>query len=381
MKLFKLPDLGEGLPDAEIREWYIKAGDDITVDQPMVAMETAKALVDVPAPFSGKIEKLFGEVGDTIETGHALVGFEGEGDAELEKQDTGTVVGEIKSSNKILEEIAIGITTQPAAQQQIRATPNVRAFARNVGIDINTITPKGERIMIQDIKDAMGHPTISTVDAPVTMTDPNMQKLSNARRAMAMSMAKSHQEIVPVTIVDDADIYLWQGKHDITIRLIRALQTAVEQEPMLNISFDGPSMSYKLNEKINLGLAIDSPHGLFVPVLKDIQAKSDQELRQMINEFKQQAQSKSIRPDDLRGATIMLSNFGSLAGRYANPIIIQPMVAIIGIGKKRDSVVAHNGNAEIHPIIPISVSSDHRAVTGGEAARFLFAMISALALN
>lgn len=376
MKLFKLPDLGEGLPDATIREWYVKPGDEITVDQPMVAMETAKALVDVPAPFTGTIEKLFGEEDDVIETGSPLVGFAGEGEEEPEKKDSGTVVGEIKTSDAVLEETATGIITSNTASKTIRATPNVRAYARRHGIDINTITASGDRITIDDIKKAginLSEPKVSSTEIPA-----GMQKLSNVRRAMAQSMTQSHQNIVPVTIVDDANIHQWQQKQDITIRIIRALQAAVEAEPMLNATFDSDSLSFKYNEQINLGLAIDTPDGLFVPVLKNIQAHSDTELREMINNFKQQAQTKSIKQDDLRGSTIMLSNFGSLAGRYANPIIVPPMVAIVGIGKKRNAVVAYNGEPAIHPMIPISVSTDHRAVTGGEVARFLAAFIASL---
>ena len=376
MKLFKLPDLGEGLPDAEIREWYVKPGDEVQLDQPMVAMETAKALVDVPAPFAGKVEKLFGDVGDTIETGNPLIGFEGEGEAEEEKQDSGTVVGAIQTSDQVIEETAAGVAVSTTQQQRARATPNVRAFARSVGVDINTIASKGGRISMEDVKAAIGNQSSAPAAAEPAE---GMQKLSNVRRAMVLSMAKSHSEIVPVTIVDDADIHRWKGQDNITIRLIRALQDAVVAEPMLNATFDGPTMSFKLNEQVNLGLAIDTPHGLFVPVLKDIKSRSDQELREMINTFKEQAQSKTIRQEDLRGATIMLSNFGSLAGRYANPIIVQPMVAIVGIGKMRDEVVAHEGQPAVHPIIPISVTSDHRAVTGGEAARFLAAMMQALA--
>ncbi len=376
MKLFKLPDLGEGLPDAEIREWYVKPGDEVQLDQPMVAMETAKALVDVPAPFAGKVEKLFGDVGDTIETGNPLIGFEGEGAEEPEKQDSGTIVGAIQTSDQVIENTAAGVAVQAATEQRARATPNVRAFARSVGVDINTIASKGGRISMEDVKAAIGNQSSAPAAAEPAE---GMQKLSNVRRAMVLSMAKSHSEIVPVTIVDDADIHRWKGQDNITIRLIRALQDAVVAEPMLNATFDGPTMSFKLNEQVNLGLAIDTPHGLFVPVLKDIKSRSDQELREMINTFKEQAQSKTIRQEDLRGATIMLSNFGSLAGRYANPIIVQPMVAIVGIGKMRDEVVAHEGQPAVHPIIPISVTSDHRAVTGGEAARFLAAMMQALA--
>ena len=375
MKLFKLPDLGEGLPDAEIREWYVKPGDTIHTDEPMVAMETAKALVDVPAPFSGTVEKLFGEVGDTIETGEPLIGFEGEAENEPEKKDSGTVVGEIKSSDEIINETATGVEATAAASDRVRATPKVRAYARRLGIDLSTIKSAGERITLEDIDAASKH--VTNPDSE-TELNPDMQPLSNIRKAMAISMTASHQNVVPVTLTDDADIHAWKGKQDITVRIIRSVQAAIEAEPMLNASFNGKQLSYALNPSINLGLAIDTPQGLFVPVLKDIQRQSDAELREMINTFKQQAQSKSIKQDDLKGATIILSNFGSLAGRYANPIVIPPMVAIVGIGKKRDAVIADQGTPAIHPIIPISVTTDHRAITGGEVARFLAAMIANL---
>ena len=141
MKIFKLPDLGEGLPDAIIREWYIKAGDQIEKDQPMVAMETAKALVDVPAPFSGKIEKLFGNANDTVETGHALIGFEGEADLSDIKKDTGTVVGKIEQSEQVISELNISdnkINIQIDRSLFCRCPCSIISLTRinNVGINV-----------------------------------------------------------------------------------------------------------------------------------------------------------------------------------------------------------------------------------------------------
>ena len=368
MKLFHLPDLGEGLPDAEIREWYIKEGDSVEVDQPLVSMETAKALVDVPAPHAGTIEKLFGASGDTIQTGDPLIGFEGEGaHSETVREDSGTVVGTIEVSDDVISDDTFGggVTTERVA------SPGVRALARRRGVNINALATDG-RVQASHVK------AVAKKAIPSEMSD-GYEKMSAVRRAMILSMEKSHQEVVPVCITDDADIHAWYGKANITMRIIRAIAKACAAEPMLNAHFDGKHMAYKLNSAVNLGLAVDTKHGLYVPVLKDIDNLSDDEVRTTINTLKEQAESKSIPQEALRDGTIMLSNFGTIAGRYATPILLPPMTAIIGVGKLRDEVVAYDGQPAIHKVIPLSVTVDHRAVTGGEAARFLQALINELA--
>ena len=366
MKIFKLPDLGEGLPDAIVREWHVKEGDEVKVDQPLVAMETAKALVDVPAPFSGKIEKLFGAEGDTIETGQPLVGFEGEGEGEEEVvKDTGTVVGAIEESDAVLTESAVGVSPKKGSGR-VRATPAVRALAKQLGVDLSTIRPSGDRITTKDVEEASGP------------EDKDMQSLTPVRHAMVLSMTESHREIVPITLSDEADIHAWKGKDNITIRIIRAIVDACKAEPMLNAMFDSKHLKYKLNDKINLCLAVDTERGLYVPVIKDIENLSDKAIREKINQFKEKAQTKSIAQDDLHGGTIILSNFGTIAGRYANMIFLPPMTAIVGVGKLRDEVVAVDGKPAVHPILPLSITVDHRAVTGGELARFLKTMMSSL---
>ena len=372
MKIFKLPDLGEGLPDAIIREWHVKVGDEVKTDQSIVSMETAKALVDVPAPFDGKVEKLFGDVDDTIETGQALIGFEGEDETE-ETADAGTVVGAIEQSETVLKESATGVTPTKTTGARVKATPAVRTLAKQLGVDLATIKTNGERITADEVKQAAG-------SAPKAATKkPNdMEVMSPVRKAMVLSMNQSHRTVVPVTLSDEVDISVWKGKENITIRIIRAIQHACEKEPMLNATFDGQHMAYRYNKMINLALAVDTPHGLYVPVLKDIATQSDEQLRQKINQFKQQAQDKTIAQDDLRGGTIIFSNFGAIAGRTANPVILPPMTAIVGVGRLYDGVVAVDGKPTVRPVLPLSVTVDHRAVTGGELARFLRAMMDSL---
>ncbi|OGO93455.1 MAG: branched-chain alpha-keto acid dehydrogenase subunit E2 [Coxiella sp. RIFCSPHIGHO2_12_FULL_44_14] len=365
MKLFKLPDLGEGLPDAVIREWYIKIGDEVKTDQPLVAMETAKALVDVPSPYDGKIEKLFGQPGDTIETGQPLIGFVGESTAE-DSKDAGTVVGAIEEGKTVLKETAHGMSKAEAtAEKRVKATPAIRQLAKEWGVDLTQITPSGETITAKDLKHALAQKDTWT---PV----------EGVQRAMVNSMAESHRQVVPVTLVDDVR---WRGlkkEKDITLRLIRAIQTACETVPSINAYFDSQKMALQRQNTVNLGIAVDTPHGLYVPVIKNITQQSDSDLRTTIDRFKQQAKERRIPQSDLHGATLILSNFGTLAGRYATPIIIPPMVAILGVGKWREEVVPEHGQPVICPVLPLSVTVDHRAVTGGEAARFLKILIDVL---
>lgn len=371
MKIFKLPDLGEGLPDAIIRQWHVNVGDDVKKDQPIVAMETAKALVDVVAPFDAKIEKLFGNVDDTIETGKPLIGFEGEAEIEV-KKDTGTVVGKIEQSNKTLSGTHFSTAVSNNA---IKATPTVRALARKLNIDLSEVPFSGDRITAQDVE----HFAANKPPAKIDNSD-GWETLSGIKRAMVISMQQSHRDIVPVTLIDEVDIHAWKTKQDTTVRIIRAIIAACIVESALNAHFDGKNSRVKKHDKINLGLAVDMPHGLFVPVIKDIEHLSDEQIRETIERFKKQAETKSIPQADLHGATIVLSNFGAIAGRYANPIILPPTVAIIGVGRIMKNVeLNENNQPEYHRAIPLSLSVDHRAITGGEAARFLRAMMDTLA--
>ena len=377
MKVFKLPDLGEGLPDAVICKWYVQEGNEVVVDQPLVAMETAKALVDVPSPFSGKIEKLFGQAGDIIETGRPLIGFEGEAE-EITSKDAGTVVGTIEVSETVLEETATtGIVIQKFEGRKVtKATPAVRMLAKQLEVDLSTIKSQGKIITADEVKQAA---QLRKVSLKGPQIEGALTPLPNVRHAMVLSMSQSHQDIVPVSLVDDADIQAWEeGQQDITIRLIRAIEQACKKIPIMNAYFDGKKMGYQLKEKVNIGIAVDAPNCLYVPVLKDISNKNDNELRQQINRFKEMAQTRSFPSEDLRGATIMLSNFGTFAGRYANPILLPPMVTIIGVGRIRRQVVPENGQPAIHRVLPLSVTSDHRLITGGEIAQFLKTLIDSL---
>lgn len=370
MKIFYLPDLGEGLAEAEIHEWFVKEGDVVKVDQPMLSVETAKAVVEVPAPQAGKIVKLYAKAGEMVPTGNPLVEFE-HGD-EVVQKDKGTVVGSLEESSTILDsgDMIIGSARQAAAAN-IKAMPVVRALAKQLNVNLGSIKPTGPngQITADDVKKA---------STPKTKLPGNVEALHGVRRAMAIAMTHSHAEVVPVTVMDDADITDMPKEADITARILQAIVAGAKAEPSLNAWYDGKTMERCLMTEINIGLAVDTDEGLFVPVIKDAATHSAQALRSIINTFKQSVKARTVAPSELQGATITLSNFGMIAGRYASPIVIPPMVAILGCGKIRETVMVFNGKMEIRRMMPLSLSFDHRAVTGGEATRFLATIIQQL---
>ena len=367
MELFNLPDLGEGLPDAEIHEWFVKEGDVVRTDQPLVSMETAKAVVEVPCPQDGTIVKCYGKPGDVIKTGHPLVAF---AEGQKSSRDKGTVVGKLEESTVSTEDnFTIGASTTRGSHP--KATPGVRLLAKKLGCDIASIKGTGEFgvITLDDVQ----HEADSQAKLPE-----GYEPLQGVRRAMLTHMVQSHREVVPVSIFDEADIHHWTDDTDITTRLIRAIFDATKQEPSLNAWFDTAHSARKQFESVHLGLAMDSKDGLFVPVIHNAETYSDEALRKIINELKTGVQSRTVPPEQLKGATITLSNFGKFAGRFASPIIVPPMVAILAVGRLYEGAVSHNGNIESHQLLPLSLSFDHRAVTGGEATRFLGAVMASL---
>lgn len=369
MNIFNLPDLGEGLPDAEIHEWFVKEGDTVDALQPLVSMETAKAIVDVPCPQAGTIVKLFGQPGDIIKTGEPLVGFEAEVKARVDK---GTVVGKLEESAEVSED-KFTIGSQQRDPARIKVTPAVRLLAKKLGVDLNNLRGSGEHGLITR-EDVEGFAASSAK----TELAEGFEPLRGVRRAMLNSMVQSHQEIVPVSIFDEADIDCWQQGTDISVRLIQAIVHACQEEPALNAWFDTAHGARKCFKEIHLGLAIDSQEGLFVPVIHHAERCSAEQLRQQIDDFKKAVNERAVSPDKLKGATITLSNFGKFAGRFASPIIVPPTVAILAVGRLYEGAVVSQGKITAHRLLPLSLSFDHRAVTGGEASRFLAAVISSL---
>ena len=317
MRLFYLPDLGEGLQEAEILQWHVSPGETVATDQPLVSVETDKAIVDIPAPYSGKIEKLFAGQGEIVRVGAPLAGFEGHA------EDSGAVVGQL-------------------------AAPEV--------------APAGKPIPPQPASAAAG-------------AQPSMRGM---RRTMARNMATAHAEVASVTIMDDADVEAWPEGTALMPRLVRGLLAGCRAEPGLNAWYDKQANARRVFDDVHLGIAVDTADGLLVPVLRDCYRRSATDLAGPLETLVRDACERKLPPALLRGATITLSNYGSIAGRYASPIVLPPTVAILGAGRlARRPVVAGDALAA-HRVLPISLTFDHRAATGGEAGRFLNAVIADL---
>jgi pyruvate dehydrogenase E2 component (dihydrolipoamide acetyltransferase) len=349
-RVFALPDLGEGLQEAEIVAWQVAPGDHVVADQPLVSVETEKAVVEIPAPRAGRIAKLCAAPGARIKVGAPLVEYE-----DGTHPDTGTVMGELAAPG--------------AAPATVKAAPAVRQLAKARGVDLTRLVGSGPggAIIAADVERALAGALA-----------PGAEPLTGVRRAMAQNMARSGAEVVPATVTDEADVESWPPDADPTLRLIRAVAAGCAAASSLNAWYDGRAMARTLHQRIDLGLAVDTPEGLFVPVLRDIGRRGDADLRAGLERLKADVRARSVPLAELRGQTITLSNFGMLGGRYAALAIVPPQVAILGAGRIAPSAVAREGRAAVRRLLPLSLTFDHRCVTGGEAMRFLAAAIAAL---
>jgi 2-oxoisovalerate dehydrogenase E2 component (dihydrolipoyl transacylase) len=426
VRTFRLPDLGEGLHEAEIVRWLVAIGEDVAVDQPLVSVETDKAVVDLPSPCSGRVTRLFGEPGDVLPLGAALVEIDDGAAgptteptapaAADERSDAATVVGNIARSRDaamVSGRAAAAAPPAPAgaggpstgsetASQPSRAArrplavPAVRMLARRLGVDLESVVPTGSNgeITRADVTRAAegrgpaipGEKSRRAGDARVRIESTNVvpegfEPLRGPRRAMAANMSRAHVEVVPATVDGDAGLRLWPAGTDTTMRLVRAVTKACEASPALNAWYDGRARARRLHDAVNLGIAVDSEEGLFVPVLFDTGRRTPENLRAGLDALRADVIARTIQRDSLSGQTITLSNFGMIGGRYAALVIVPPQVAIVGAGRVEDRAVVRDGAVCVERVMPLSVTFDHRAVTGGEAARFLTAMIADLELE
>ncbi len=392
MTVFKLPDLGEGLSDAEILRWHVQVGEHIEVDAPMLSVETAKAVVEVPAPLSGTVTVLHARPGDRVETGAPLVEFEPDAGAAAraggaQPQDSSTVVGHMPDAPDDRTAAALHAADVPGAPR-VRAVPAARALARSLGVELSTLQGTGRNglITLDDVM-AVGLPpraagsTMRPAPPPAAPGGSGgVDVLRSLRRAMARSMALSRDSVMECSVFDDADLHRWASDSDYTTRVLRAITVGARAEPGLNAWYDAPSQSRTLFEQIDVGIAVDTADGLLVPVIRHVDKRSPAQVREELDRLKRSARERTIGSEELRDFTFMLSNFGMMAGRYATPVVVPPAVAILGTGRVRQDVVAADGRAEIHRRLPLSLTFDHRVVPGGEAVRFLAALIADLEL-
>ena len=322
------------------------------------------------------IEHTFGDIGDTVHIGEPLVEYQGEADSVSVVGDLAASSGSTASLESARSESARSVVidsfsvASANSQKGIQASPSVRGLASRLKVDLEQVTGTGSngRISSDDVEKA----------AKLNQQVGQSEKLSGVRRSMAKVMIKSHQQVVPVSIFGDAKVSdkLANNPTDITIVLAQAIAFACAKEPALNVWFDGENMSRRLLSFVDLGIAVDTEQGLFVPVLRQVQDRDESDLHTGLKALKQAVINRDIPPAELTGATIILSNYGSIktidsAGvkvsnicRYGTPIVVPPMVAIVGVGAIYSLVKEER-------ILPLSLTFDHRCVTGGEATRFI----------
>ena len=300
----------------------------------------------------------------------------------------------------------------------VKAMPAVRALAKKLGVDLARVTPSGTDavVTLADVRNASesgtarigtvhvaapvaavtvapatlplferapspARPTPSTPSAtrePVDAKLDNEEPIRGVRRNMLRTMSAAHAEVVATTLMDDADLHGWAHGEDIMARTLRALVVAAQTEPTLNAWLNAKEGTLRRHSRVDVGIAVDSPEGLFVPALRNCERLDPRQMRAELNRLRDGVKNRSLAPEELAGYTLMLSNFGVFAGKYATPMVVPPCVCIVGAGRLHHAVVPVLGGLEAHRIMPLSMTFDHRAVTGGEAARFLRAMIDDL---
>jgi len=350
---FTLPDLGEGLEEAEIVAWLVNEGDHVIANQPLVSVETDKAVVEIPSPWSGTIARLFGTKGDLVKVGSALVEF-----SEGAETDTGTIVGEVQRSEPARRELEA-----PAAVRGLQVLPAIRALARKLDVDLNLVQGSGPGGMIT-------RADVERAARSLTEAGP-AEPLKGMRRAMAQRMAVAHAQVVPTTVTDDVDIDAWSKDTDITIRLVQAIAAACKAEPSLNAWYNSVGGERRLLSRVDVGFAVDLEGGLIVPVLRNVGERDSSDLRAGLDRMRADAAARAIPPEELRGATITLSNFGMIGGRFASLVVVPPQVAIIGAGRAEQRVVVDRGQQVIRRMLPLSLTFDHRVVTEAKPRAFL----------
>lgn len=422
MREFKLPDLGEGLTEAEIVEWHVAANDEIKLNQLLVSVETDKAVVEVPSPVSGRVISLHGEPGDVIPVGDVLARFdvpgsepqcenaaatgpdkegtapgssgEAGGDAGRgdDSDDASGVVGELPASALVISDTTHSTAAAPPGKR-VKAAPSVRALARELGVDLTGIEGSGPggRITARDVaraaENAAGKSASPSSSGGQAEAGPQggaapalaaEEKLSGPRRAMFHSMTAAHSEVALCTVMDDADIHDWTSPRDFTPRLIRAMVAGVRAEPRLNGTFNAGAGVLSISEPVHMGVAMNTPHGLIVATIRNAHQLGLDELRGEVARLKKAGADRTLKPEEVRGYTITLSNIAGGSSRYATPLMVPPTVGILGSGAAREEVVAVQGEIAIRRMLPLSLTFDHRCVAGADASRFLSAVVADL---
>jgi pyruvate dehydrogenase E2 component (dihydrolipoamide acetyltransferase) len=345
---FKLPDLGEGLTEGEIARWLVQEGQDVAEDDPLVEIQTDKTTVEIPSPAAGKVARIMVGEGEVVPVGTVLV-----------------VIGEDGASPQPAE--------APEKPSRIRATPLVRKVAQELGVDLETIEATGPqgRVTEEDVRRAAA----SGGQAPAPGPEGRREPLRGVRRLIAEHMTRAHREVPPVTWVEECDF----GRIDLKLlvpTLLKAAADALKEFPELNARLEGDDIVYL--ERYDIGVAVQTEQGLVVPVVRDCDSRSLEELGADLERLAEAARSGSLTPEELRGSTFTVTSAGKVAGLFQTPIVNHPEVAILSVGRVAERPVVRDGEVVVRPVGYIALTFDHRVVDGARAAEFGLAVIRRL---
>lgn len=377
---FKLPDLGEGIAEVELRKWLVAEGERIAEHQAVLEVETDKAVVEVPAPRAGVVGRIHRREGETVKVGETLLSITVADVAEEEISRRPPSVGIVGS----LPEAEDEARPAPREGSGAPATPLVRKLARERGIDLGGIRGSGPRGCITPEDLDRQAPAYRNAQRGLSGTEEKLP-LRGLRRTIARNVLASQRTAAFVTSMEEADITeIWEmrareqrevesrGSHLTFLPFfIKAAQHALREHPLLNASIDDAAENIMLKKHYHFGIAVDTPEGLMVPVIRDVDRKSIIELALEIQELGRKARERTISLDDLRGSSFTITNYGHFGGTFATPIINWPDVAILGFGRIVERPWVHRGEIVIRKILPLSLTFDHRATDGADAARFL----------
>lgn len=409
---FVLPDLGEGITEGEIRKWLVKEGDAVEEHQTVLEIETDKAVVEVPSPRKGKILKINKDIGDIAKVGEVLMTIADAGEAveekpkkeEPQKEKSKEEKPKAVSGGPLPKEDAaveppkaeerpksvsvVGVL--PEEEEEILATPAVRAFAKELGVKLESIKGSGPGGSI--IKDDITEVFEKGKKADEQFGNVERIPIKGLRRTIAKNLILAQKTTAFVTGMDEADITeLWnlrerekktiQGKGIHLTFLpffIKAVHHALAEHPLLNASVDEPREEIIIKKYYNIGVAVDTPDGLMVPVIKNADKKTILELALEIQGLSVKARERKIKLEEIKGSTFTITNYGHFGGWFATPIINYPDVAILGTGKISEKPWVKDGQIVIRKILPLSLTFDHRVTDGVDASRFLTKIIQYL---
>jgi pyruvate dehydrogenase E2 component (dihydrolipoamide acetyltransferase) len=408
---YKFPDLGEGVTEGEIKKWLVKEGDVIVKDQALAEVETDKAVVEMPSPVAGTVLKMNHKEGELVKVGEVLVVI-GEKGEEVPAAKVGTVAktvpvelpeGTRKPSYSVVGELpteevnvsSTGKTSETRPSTTVQATPAVRRLAKEMGVDMTMIKGTGPngRITEDDVKKAKESPP-PKAEMPRMKTEPKFDlygwvdrvPLRGIRRTTAKHMVESQTKAAEVTAMDQADVtalfalrekvkkdVLEQRKVNVTFMpfIVKAVVMALRAHPSLNSSVNDEESEILVKKYYNIGIAVAIEDGLIVPVIKMADQKGIVDLAEEIHNLAELANSRKIDMADLRGGTFTITNYGAFGTTYGTPIINYPEVAILGTGKIMDTPMVIDGKIEPRKMLPLSLTFDHRALDGAEAAKFM----------